>query len=155
LPPPVHQPSCTLCPDGASPIDNDAIFQGATTCGQYGDIVASLTSSRCESQSETIQVAAARCCDGDIEFPACRIRQNPSMCTDDLLATTDEECECYSFCDGEFVECAQFPGALLLGSQCTGQAVTGCNQATAVSSAVFFGISVSALTVAFAVVGFL
>ena len=78
------------------------------------------------------------------------------MCTDGLLATTDEECECYSFCDGEFFECTQFPGTLLLS--CLGQAVSGCNQALAVpfeSAAVFFGISVSALMVTFTVVGFL
>ena len=115
-----------------------------------------MTSELCETQSQRIQATAARCCGGDIEFPVCQLQQNPSMCTDDLLATTDEECECYSFCDGEFVECTQFPGALLLS--CLGQAVSGCNQALATpseSAAAFFGISVSALMVAFAVVGFL
>jgi hypothetical protein len=150
---PGAQPSCTLCPDGAAPIDNDVIADGPTTCGEFADIVGGLTPGLCEAQSLEIQAAAARCCGGDIEFPVCSIQQNPSMCTDDLLATTDEECECYSFCDDEFVECTKFPGSILLATRCLGQAVTGCNPALATggSSAAFFDMSVSALMIAFAV----
>jgi hypothetical protein len=154
--PSIHQPpACTLCPDGADPIDRDAMVDGATTCGKFADSIAVLTPTLCEANSLIMQAGAARCCSGDLEFPVCQIQQSPSMCTDGLLATTDEKCECYSFCNGEFVECTKFPGAILGDERCAGQAVTGCNQAIAVSSAALFGISVSALMVAFAVVGFL
>jgi hypothetical protein len=55
------------------------------------------------------------------------------LCTVSLLRTVtdDVQCECYSFCDEEFVGCDSYPGHFL-GSSCLGEAVSGCNLRSAV-----------------------
>ena len=59
-------------------------------------------------------------------------QQNPNLCTEELLDTvSDIDCECYSFCDFEFAQCHNYPGGLLLGEQCLGTPIAGCNRATA------------------------
>jgi hypothetical protein len=54
------------------------------------------------------------------------------LCTEELLdSVPDVDCECFAFCDFEFVKCHAYPGGFLLGEQCTGTTVAGCNRATA------------------------
>jgi hypothetical protein len=52
------------------------------------------------------------------------------------LDTAEEECECFSFCDGEFFTCHDFPGGLLSPQLCAGVGVAGCNRANARSTTI-------------------
>jgi hypothetical protein len=65
-------------------------------------------------------------------FLSLSFQQNPNLCTEELLASVpDVSCECFAFCDLEFVQCHTYPGGLLLGEQCSGTPVSGCNRAMA------------------------
>ena len=66
----------------------------------------------------------------DQRGPQCFERENEGLCTTALLSTTEEECECYNFCDGELIGCEMYPGTGM--HNCTnGTAVIGCNVAGA------------------------
>ena len=88
------------------------------------------TADVCEDSETTVTVSAARCDCPESPFPICSVQQNPHLCTDDLLdSAIEEDCECYSFCDGEFTTCYDFPGGLLNSQLCPGVPVSGCNRA--------------------------
>lgn len=86
--------------------------------------------STCVDLDDTHEAYAARCCAGNLEFPLCDFLQHPSACTEDLLASTTEECECYTFCDGVFVSCSTWPGEIIQAGEIDckeQQIVAGCN----------------------------
>jgi hypothetical protein len=124
--------ACTLCPDNSDPPNPDQqTTPDGPTCGDTANVIASYTVEVCSDQDTTISVAAARCgCEG-AELPACTVQQNPHLCTHKLLDTTTVDCECYSFCDGVFSKCHDFPGGLLSAQFCNGIVVSGCNRANA------------------------
>jgi hypothetical protein len=124
--------TCALCPDGSDPPNPDLQpIRDGPKCGDTATVFASYTAEVCSDQDTTISVAAARCgCEG-AELPACTVQQNPHLCTSKLLNTTTVDCECYSFCDGVFSKCYDFPGGLLSAQLCNGVAVSGCNRANA------------------------
>jgi len=137
---PNTQPSCTLCPDGAAPSNPDQLLaDGETSCGEFSELVVTLTSEQCLQQASTIEGARSSCsCNGvspASSSPACAIQQNADLCTTDLLASVPEQCDCYAFCDSTFVKCQSGEGGLLTSSECSGTPITGCNFATASSSA--------------------
>jgi hypothetical protein len=127
---------CTFCPDGTFPPEpNLALDLAGSTCGEYAAFINGLDRGECELQSSrgTFALFAFQCgCPGSSP-PACSIRENPDLCTTTLLGSVEEDtvCECYAFCDGEFVRCDPYPGSYL-GPDCDGVAVTGCNLAGAV-----------------------
>lgn len=124
---------CSLCSDGSDPLflDKEA-FPTGETCRDMVKIIQGYTADVCLDSDTDVFVAAARCgCEG-AEFPVCSVQQNTHLCTQQLLDTAiDQECECYSFCDGEFSTCHDFPGGLLTPQLCSGVAVSGCNRAVA------------------------
>lgn len=124
---------CSLCPDGSDPplLDKAAAPTGET-CRDLVKIIGSYTADVCVDDDTTVFVTAARCgCEGS-EFPVCSVQQNTHLCTHELLDTAiDQDCECYSFCDGEFFTCHDFPGGLLNAQLCSGVPVSGCNRAVA------------------------
>ncbi len=127
---------CTFCPDGSFPPDPDLHLELAgLTCGEYAAFINSLDRGECELQSSrgTFELFAFQCGCPGASPPECSIRENPDLCTKSLLETVDEDvvCECYSFCNEEFVGCDPYPGSFL-GPECEGVAVTGCNLAGAV-----------------------
>lgn len=127
---------CTFCPDGSFPPDPDLSLELAgLTCGEYAAFINSLDRGECELQSSrgTFQLFAFQCGCPESSPPECTIKENPELCTKSLLETVDEDviCECYSFCDEEFVGCDPYPGSFL-GPECDGVAITGCNFAGAV-----------------------
>ncbi len=127
------EPECSLCPDGSQPplLDKQAQPTGET-CREMLEVIQGYTSDVCLDSDTTVLITAARCgCQGS-EFPVCSVQQNPHLCTHDLLDTvSDQNCECYSFCDGQFSTCHDFPGGLLNSELCSGVAVSGCNRANA------------------------
>lgn len=127
------EPQCSLCPDGSPPplMDKQAQPTGET-CRDMLEIIEGYTADVCLDSDTTVIVTAARCGCPDSQFPVCSVQQNPHLCTHELLdAVADQNCECYSFCDGKFSTCHDFPGGLLNGQMCSGVAVSGCNRANA------------------------
>lgn len=61
--------------------------------------------------------------------------QNAHLCTRELLEsavtslTETSSCECYSFCNDQFVRCHDHPGGLLEEEECIGIPISGCNWA--------------------------
>jgi hypothetical protein len=129
------QPSCTFCPNGAAPQNPDKLLaDGGTTCNEFADLVVTLTADQCTQQASTIDAARNVCgCSGTASTSGaagqCAIQQNADLCTDALLDTVTEDCECYAFCDGTFVKCQPGEGGLLTSSECIGTPITGCNRA--------------------------
>jgi len=125
------KPACTLCPDGSDPPNPDkVVFPTGETCQDMVEEIQGYTADVCEDSETTVTVSAARCDCPESPFPICSVQQNPRLCTDELLDSAIEEgCECYSFCDGEFTTCHDFPGGLLNSQLCPGIAVSGCNRA--------------------------
>lgn len=150
---------CSLCPDGSPPplLDKEAQPTGET-CSEMALIIEAFTADVCVDSDTTVLVSAARCGCADSKFPVCSVQQNTHLCTHELLDTVpDQDCECHSFCDGEWVQCHNFPGGLLNSQVCTGVPVSGCNRASATgqntsaaTSATQLGTS-SIITIAFAV----
>ena len=127
------EPQCTVCPDGSPPPLLDVIaMPTGETCREMLEVIESYTADVCIDSDTTVLVTAARCgCPGS-EFPVCSVQQNSHLCTHDLLDTVpDQDCECYSFCDGQFSTCFDFPGGILNAQVCPGVAVSGCNRASA------------------------
>jgi hypothetical protein len=126
---------CTFCPGGAFPPEPEFNLELAgLTCGEYATFINSLTQTECEVQSArgTFELFAFQCQCPGVSPPACSRQQNPQLCTVSLLRPVEEEnCECYSFCDGTFVGCDSYPGNFL-GSDCSGVAISGCNFASAI-----------------------
>lgn len=127
------EPQCSVCPDGSPPplLDATAMPTGET-CRDMLEVIQGYTADVCVDSDTTVLVTAARCgCPGS-EFPVCSVQQNSHLCTHALLDTVpDQDCECYSFCDGQFSTCFDFPGGLLSAQVCPGVAVSGCNRASA------------------------
>jgi hypothetical protein len=126
---------CSICPDGqaipASMLDTEAEATGET-CREVVGIIEAFTADVCVDSDTTILVTAARCGCENSKFPVCSVQQNSYLCTHELLDTVpDQDCECYSFCDGEFNSCTAFPGGILSPQLCTGVPVSGCNRASA------------------------
>lgn len=105
------KPKCTLCPDGSESYDREfRIESDGPTCEELAQSVAGLPEEACEEQRKTtIGISAARCGCKDVDFPACSIQQNTNLCTKELLMNATDECECYSFCDGQFFGCNDYP----------------------------------------------
>ncbi len=127
--------SCSLCPDGSPIPQRDRFIDLAgMTCGDYGDFVSGLNPEECEFQTTrgTHELFAYQCSCPGTAPPVCPLKENADLCTVSLLNTVDpaEMCECYSFCDGEFVGCENYPGKFL-GSKCPRNGVSGCNYAIA------------------------
>lgn len=127
---------CTLCSDGSYPPDENKFLQLAgLTCGDYAEFVGGLDLMQCDFQTSRgiFDLFAFQCNCPDTEPPACPKKENPDLCTVSLLNTIshDEPCECYSFCDGEFVGCDSYPGKFL-GEKCPRNPVSGCNFASAI-----------------------
>jgi len=146
---PNTQPSCTLCPpeiDPPSPSKLTGDIDGST-CGEYAEYVASLTDDQCKSQTDEIKATASVCgCGTPAAAPTtaipptmsaaekCPIQQNANLCTDQLLDTVTEKCDCYAFCDSKFLKCQTAEGGLLQSFECSGIPITGCNRAGIASS---------------------
>jgi len=141
---PNTQPLCTLCPAGIdSPSESTLTGDSAgSTCGEYAEYVASLTEDQCASQKDEIQATASVCgCGFPVAAPTtalspgkCRIQQNVNLCTNQLLDTVTENCDCYAFCDSKFLKCETAEGGILDFSECSGTPITGCNRAGVASS---------------------
>jgi hypothetical protein len=102
---------CFLCPDGKFVEDGDQLATIGLTCGEAEAVITN--NSTCTDLDDTNQAYAARCCAGNLEFPFCEFQQNPFKCTEVLLNSTTEECECYTFCDDLFVSCSTWPGEII------------------------------------------
>jgi len=131
---PDAQPSCTLCPAGISlPSANKLTGDSeATSCGEYEEYVASLTGDQCIAQKDEIQATASVCGCGTPatdDVGKCTIQQNANLCTNQLLDTVTEKCDCYAFCDSKFLKCQTDKGGLLQTFECSGTPITGCNRA--------------------------
>ena len=127
---------CTLCSDGSSPPDENHYLQLAgMSCGDYATFIDSLDTEQCALQTSrgTFDLFAYQCKCPEASPPVCPKRENPGLCTVSLLNSInhDEPCECYSFCDGEFVGCDNYPGNFL-GDKCPQNGVSGCNYASAI-----------------------
>jgi hypothetical protein len=128
------EPQCSVCPDGSPPpLLNATAMPTGETCKDMLEVIEAYTADVCIDSDTTVLVTAARCgCPGS-EFPVCSAQQNSHLCTHALLDTVpNEHCECYSFCDGKFSTCFDFPGGLLSAQECPGVAVSGCNRASAI-----------------------
>ena len=128
--------SCTLCPDGSTaPKQNFFLEKAGMTCGDYSDFIDGLNPEECEFQTNrgTHELFAYQCNCAGTSPPACLLKENPELCTVSLLKSidVDEQCECYSFCDGEFLGCENYPGKFL-GNNCPRNGVSGCNYASAI-----------------------
>jgi hypothetical protein len=127
---------CTLCPDGSSvPKENYFLDLAGMTCGDYASFINGLNPHECEIQTSrgTFDLFAYQCnCPGTAP-PVCPKQERPELCTVSLLNSVDidEPCECYSFCDGEFVGCDSWPGNFLR-DKCPRNGVSGCNYASAI-----------------------
>merc|ERR1712176_268264 len=68
---PNTQPSCSLCSDGSEPPNpSKFIDDEGTTCGEYAELVASLTEDRCADQIDQIQATASTCgCGSAVSAP--------------------------------------------------------------------------------------
>ena len=130
-------PQCSMCSDGSMPpyLDKQALPSGET-CQDMVKTIEGYTADTCFDAETIIYVAAARCGCKGAQFPVCSYQQNTHLCTHALLDTAlDQHCECYSFCDGKFSTCHDFPGGLLSPQMCSGTAVSGCNRAVAIDEA--------------------
>jgi hypothetical protein len=119
-------PQCTLCPDGTNNFNPDLIpVKDGPSCLELALSVAGLTTDACNEQRKSIiGINAFRCGCPGAEPPACASRQNTNMCTQGLIdkarttqAMTEQEkkeCECLSFCDGEFLQCHDYPVSKVL-----------------------------------------
>lgn len=129
------QPSCTLCPGGIDPPQASKLTgdSDGTTCGEYAEFVVSLTGDQCSDQKDEIQATASVCGCGSTptidDVAKCPIQQNADLCTNQLLNSVTEKCDCYAFCDSKFVKCQLAEGGLLQSSECLGTPITGCNRA--------------------------
>mmetsp|Transcript_16787 Transcript_16787/g.38782 ORF Transcript_16787/g.38782 Transcript_16787/m.38782 type:complete len:811 (+) Transcript_16787:89-2521(+) len=136
------QPSCTLCPPGIDLPSASTLtgWSDGSTCGEYAEYVAALTKGQCESQMDEVKATASSCgCEYTMDAPVttptmddaekCPVQQNANLCTNELLDTVTEECDCYAFCDSKFLKCQTARGGLLQPSECTGISITGCNRA--------------------------
>jgi len=127
---------CTFCQDGSSPPEDEKFLPLADmTCGDYDAFIKGLDPEQCEIQTSrgTFDLFAYQCnCPGAAP-PVCPIQENPDLCTVSLLNSVDrnELCECYSFCDGDFLGCDSYPGGFL-GNKCPQNGVSGCNYASAI-----------------------
>mmetsp|Transcript_17736 Transcript_17736/g.40933 ORF Transcript_17736/g.40933 Transcript_17736/m.40933 type:complete len:558 (+) Transcript_17736:73-1746(+) len=127
---------CTLCSDGSSPPEGKKFLElTGMTCEDYAAFIESLDPEQCQIQTSRgiFDLFAYQCkCPGTTP-PICPKQENPGLCTVSLLesAKVDTPCECYSFCDGEFVGCDNYPGDFL-GDQCPKNGVSGCNYASAI-----------------------
>jgi hypothetical protein len=132
---PNTQPACTLCPNGAAPLQADKLLaDGETRCDEFADLVATLTPDQCTQQASTLEAARSQCgCQSSGSSGQCGVQQNAQLCTTELLDSVSEQCDCYAFCDSTFVKCESQGGGLLTSSECSGTAITGCNRASAVS----------------------
>ena len=113
-------------------LDRDQMATADLTCGAAEDVITA--DSTCVDLDDTNTAYAARCCAGNLEFPLCKVQQNPFACTEKLLASTTEECECYTFCNDVFVSCSTWPGELIQAGEidCKElQIVAGCTSAVA------------------------
>eukprot|EP00934_Nitzschia_sp_Nitz4_P008567 Nitzschia sp. Nitz4//scaffold138_size62050//48900//50324//NITZ4_006396-RA/size62050-processed-gene-0.23-mRNA-1//-1//CDS//3329535791//8557//frame0 len=131
----VTEPSCTLCANGEPPTNPAKVADPATeiSCEEAANRIASYSAEVCLDMEVEIAVQASRCCPEAPTMPVCSIRQNQHLCTNELLdsAAAGIDCECYSFCDGVFKECQDFPGALLTFPRCLGTPISGCNRSGA------------------------
>ena len=127
---------CTLCSDGSRPPEENKFLELAgMTCGDYATFIESLDPGQCQIQTSRgiFDLFAYQCkCPGATP-PICPKQENPGLCTVSLLdsANVETPCECYSFCDGEFVGCDNYPGDFL-GDECPQNGVSGCNYASAI-----------------------
>jgi len=137
------EPNCMLCPEGIELLQPNKLTgdSDGTTCGEYSEIVASLTSKQCTDQASEISATASVCgCGRSDDTPVadgagkCLIQQNADLCTDQLLDTVGGKCDCYAFCGSKFVSCQSAQGGVLQSDECNGIPITGCNRA-GVSSA--------------------
>lgn len=128
-------PSCTLCPGEVQPSFSDKIATGNMTCGQFAGTVTTWEQETCDLGESYLDVMAARCGCITANWPICPIRQNPSLCTNNLLATTNATCECYNFCGDTFHSCADYPGQRLTEADCSNGVtrISGCNRELALS----------------------
>lgn len=130
------QNSCSVCPDGSAlPKPNHYLDLVDMTCGEYSDMISILSSQQCEFTRNrgTHQLIAYQCDCPNASAPVCPLRENPELCTVSLLNSVDseEECDCYSFCDGEFIGCQNYPGKYLR-NKCLGEGISGCNYSSAI-----------------------
>lgn len=133
------QPNCSLCAEGVDPSKTDKLTgdSDGTTCGEFAEFVASLTSDQCIDQSSEIISTASVCGCGRSnpsppvanEVEKCPVQQNADLCTDLLLDSVSVNCDCYAFCDSKFVKCQSSGGGLLQSNECRGTPITGCNRA--------------------------
>jgi hypothetical protein len=133
------EPACTLCPDGSEPLKRDHVLPGGggVSCSDYARRIESLPDSLCVEEDETIARIAVTCGCPGAEVPQCSIRENADLCTVALLesisaAGQNEKCECYAFCDNEFVKCESALGGILHSDECPGTPISGCNMAGAI-----------------------
>lgn len=111
------EPQCTLCddfdPDIRPTVDGPSCIELALS-------ISALPKDTCDEQRNTIiGINAFRCGCSTAQVPVCPTRENAHLCTRELLdsalqseAMTEEEkrsCECFAFCDGEFVKCQDYP----------------------------------------------
>merc|ERR1712232_338211 len=137
---------CSFCPNGGTPSSPDKIVSGDFTCQDLHDFVSFLDSDGCSADSNDLReiqdfAYECGCPDSEPSSPAsgsppfnekvskCPIQQNAALCTNQLLDTVTEKCDCYAFCDSEFVKCQSAEGGLLASFECSGTPITGCNRA--------------------------
>ena len=132
----ISQNSCAVCPDGSAlPNRNHYLEMIDMTCGEYSDMIGDSNSKQCEFTQNrgTHKLIAYQCDCPNASPPVCPLQENPQLCTVSLLNSVDsaKECDCYSFCDGEFIGCQNYPGKYLR-SQCLGEGISGCNYSSAI-----------------------
>lgn len=105
---------CTLCPDGSYDFDPDLrpAIDGPS-CLELALSISALPRDVCEEERDSIiGINAFRCGCPTAEVPVCATRENSHLCTKDLLDQANQSgasCECFAFCDGEFVQCQDYP----------------------------------------------
>ncbi|KAG7366676.1 hypothetical protein IV203_029346 [Nitzschia inconspicua] len=129
------RPSCTLCSGGMEPSFKDVVATGDVTCKEFANTVSTWEPGTCEIGESYLEVMAARCGCVTAQYPVCPVNENPSLCTLNLLRSTEENCACYNFCGSEFHSCSDYPGQVVDTADCpSGQTpIFGCNQALATS----------------------
>ena len=134
--------ACTLCPDGEglTVADGSApLFEGSDeTCGAAEATVAGYTDAECEEQEDKfIKANRRRCCTGTYDtlddIAECSFPVHPFDCTESLIESAPveaQDCECATYCKGEFVRCLNWPGELEGADVCdnTNRLVGGCNK---------------------------
>lgn len=129
------EPSCTLCPGGLEPSFKSTIATGDVTCEEFANTVLTWEPATCDIGESYLEVMAARCGCVTANYPTCPVNENTSLCTMNLLRSTDENCACYNFCGSKFHSCSNFPGDVVDTTDCpSGQVpIFGCNRALATS----------------------